>query len=213
MRHRSKTVKLKRNASQRRALLANLACNLIEHGRIKTTLGKAKALRPVAEKMITLGKRGDLHARRLALAFLRQKDAVKKLFAEAGFLPEKLARTMTEEELPALDRPIRFTVLRGPRGAVRATTLAELQDLLDRPWSPEEVVRDEPSTDLTPRDERRVRELAGEFRRDKRPPRGRAARRGDGSGPRHRGPGGDGSPPRGRGPGGAAPRGRRRRGR
>jgi len=128
-------------------------------------------------------------------------------------LPEKLARTMTEEELPALDRPIRFTVLRGPRGAVRATTLAELQDLLDRPWSPDEVVRDEPSTDLTPRDERRVRELAGEFRRDKRPPRGRAARRGDGSGPRHRGPGGDGSPPRGRGPGGAAPRGRRRRGR
>jgi large subunit ribosomal protein L17 len=84
MRHRSKTVKLKRNASQRRALLANLACNLIEHGRIKTTFGKAKALRPVAEKLITLAKRDDLHSRRLAIAFLRQKETVKKLFAETA---------------------------------------------------------------------------------------------------------------------------------
>ena len=84
MRHRSKTVKLKRNASHRRALLANLACSLIEHGRIKTTLGKAKALRPVAEKLITLAKRDDLHSRRLAVAFLRQKETVKKLFAETA---------------------------------------------------------------------------------------------------------------------------------
>ena len=84
MRHRSKTSKLKRNASQRRALLANLACNLIEHGRIKTTLGKAKALRPVAEKLVTLAKRDDLHSRRLAIAFLRQKETVKKLFAETA---------------------------------------------------------------------------------------------------------------------------------
>ena len=84
MRHRSKTVKLKRNASQRRALLANLACNLIEHGRIKTTFGKAKALRPVAEKLITLAKRDDLHSRRLAIAFLRQKEIVQKLFSETA---------------------------------------------------------------------------------------------------------------------------------
>jgi large subunit ribosomal protein L17 len=84
MRHRRNTTKLKRTASHRRSLLANLACSLIEHGRIKTTLGKAKALRPVAEKMITLGKRGDLHARRLAVAFLRQKDTVKKLFEEVA---------------------------------------------------------------------------------------------------------------------------------
>ena len=84
MRHRSKTVKLKRNASHRRALLANLACNLIEHGRIKTTLGKAKALRPVAEKLVTLAKRDDLHSRRLAIAFLHQKETVKKLFAEVA---------------------------------------------------------------------------------------------------------------------------------
>ena len=84
MRHRRNTTKLKRTASHRRSLLANLACSLIEHGRIKTTLGKAKALRPVAEKLITLGKRGDLHARRLAVAFLRQKDTVKKLFEEVA---------------------------------------------------------------------------------------------------------------------------------
>jgi large subunit ribosomal protein L17 len=84
MRHRSKTVKLKRNASHRRALLANLACSLIEHGRIKTTLGKAKALRPVAEKLVTLAKRDDLHSRRLAIAFLRQKETVQKLFAETA---------------------------------------------------------------------------------------------------------------------------------
>ena len=57
-------------------------------------------------------------------------------------LPEKLARTLTEDELPRLDRPVRFTVLRGPRGAVRASTLDELQDILDRPWSPDEVAVD-----------------------------------------------------------------------
>ncbi|MDG1356695.1 MAG: 50S ribosomal protein L17 [Akkermansiaceae bacterium] len=82
MRHRKKTVKLQRDSAHRRALLANLACSLIEHGRIRTTLAKAKALRPVAEKMVTLAKRGDLHARRQAVAFLRQKDTVKKLFGE-----------------------------------------------------------------------------------------------------------------------------------
>jgi len=84
MRHRSKTAKLKRNASHRKALLSNLACNLIEHGRIKTTLGKAKALRPVAEKLVTLAKRDDLHSRRLAIAYLHQKDTVKKLFSEVA---------------------------------------------------------------------------------------------------------------------------------
>lgn len=84
MRHRSKTVKLKRNASHRKALLSNLACSLIEHGRIKTTLGKAKALRPVAEKLVTLAKRNDLHSRRLAIAYLHQKDVVSKLFAEVA---------------------------------------------------------------------------------------------------------------------------------
>ena len=84
MRHRSKITKLKRNASHRKALLSNLACSLIQHGRIKTTLGKAKALRPVAEKLVTLAKRDDLHSRRLAIAFLHQKETVKKLFSEVA---------------------------------------------------------------------------------------------------------------------------------
>lgn len=84
MRHRRNTTKLKRTAAHRRSLLANLACSLIEHGSIRTTLAKAKALRPVAEKMIGLGKRGDLHAIRQAVAFLRQKDTVKKLFNEVA---------------------------------------------------------------------------------------------------------------------------------
>src|SRR5580765_6586730 len=82
MRHQKKTIKLGRTAEHRKALLANQVCSLIEHQRIKTTLAKAKAVRPLAEKMVTLGKRGSLHARRTALAVLRQKNAVKKLFNE-----------------------------------------------------------------------------------------------------------------------------------
>lgn len=80
MRHQKKTIKLGRTAEHRKALLANQVCSLIEHQRIKTTLAKAKAVRPLAEKMVTLGKNGSLHARRTALATLRQKDAVRKLF-------------------------------------------------------------------------------------------------------------------------------------
>src|SRR5262249_15800373 len=80
MRHQKKTIKLGRTADHRRALLANQVCALIEHQRIKTTLAKAKAVRPLAERMVTLGKNGSIHARRTALAVLRQKSAVKKLF-------------------------------------------------------------------------------------------------------------------------------------
>ncbi|PYJ11631.1 MAG: 50S ribosomal protein L17 [Verrucomicrobia bacterium] len=75
-------MKLGLTAAHRKALLANQVCSLIEHQRIKTTLAKAKAVRPLAEKMVTLGKKGSLHARRTALAVLRQKDAVKKLFED-----------------------------------------------------------------------------------------------------------------------------------
>jgi large subunit ribosomal protein L17 len=82
MRHQKKTVKLGRKAEHRKALLANQVCSLIEHQRIRTTLAKAKAVRPLAEKMVTLGKKGSIHARRTAFAMLRQKDAVKKLFDE-----------------------------------------------------------------------------------------------------------------------------------
>ena len=82
MRHQKKTIKLGRTAENRKALLANQVCSLIEHQRIKTTLAKAKAVRPLAERMVTLGKNGSIHARRSALATLRQKNAVKKLFAD-----------------------------------------------------------------------------------------------------------------------------------
>src|SRR5947209_16769826 len=84
MRHQRTGKKLGRDSAHRKALYANLTGALIEHGRIKTTVTKAKAVKPIAEKMITLGRRGDLHARRQAVAFLRSKDVVHKLFAELG---------------------------------------------------------------------------------------------------------------------------------
>src|SRR6266699_3916061 len=84
MRHHRSGKKLGRDASHRKALYSNLAGALIEHGRIKTTEAKAKAVRPVAEKMITLGRRGDIHARRQALAYLRSQEVVHKLFSEVA---------------------------------------------------------------------------------------------------------------------------------
>jgi large subunit ribosomal protein L17 len=84
MRHRRAGKKLGRDSAHRKALYSNLAGALIEHGRIKTTVAKAKAVKPLAEQMITLGKRGDLHARRLALAELRSQDVVHVLFADVA---------------------------------------------------------------------------------------------------------------------------------
>ena len=81
MRHARKTVKLQRRASHRDALLANLVVSLVEHKQIKTTLAKAKAVRPFAEKMVTLGKRGDIQARRLVKGYLHSDAAVKEIFA------------------------------------------------------------------------------------------------------------------------------------
>jgi large subunit ribosomal protein L17 len=80
VRHQRAGKKLGRAPAHRRALYANLACSLIEHGRIRTTEAKAKAVKPFAEQMITLGKRGDLSARRQAIAQLRSQDAMRKLF-------------------------------------------------------------------------------------------------------------------------------------
>jgi large subunit ribosomal protein L17 len=84
VRHRRSGRKLGRDASHRKALYANLASALIEHGRIKTTIAKAKEVRPIAEQMITLGRRGDIAARRQALAYLRSQDVVHKLFSEVA---------------------------------------------------------------------------------------------------------------------------------
>ena len=84
MRHQRAGKKLGRDSAHRKALYANLAGALIEHGRIKTTEAKAKAVKPFAEQMITLGKRGDLAARRQAVAELRSKDVVHKLFVDVA---------------------------------------------------------------------------------------------------------------------------------
>ena len=81
MRHRHGYRRLNRTASHRKAMLANMAVSLLNHEQIKTTLPKAKELRRVADKMITLGKKGTLHSRRQAASFLRDDVAVTKLFA------------------------------------------------------------------------------------------------------------------------------------
>ena len=80
MRHRNAGFKLGRNTSHRNALLRNLVTSIVIEDRVETTVAKAKAVRPHVEKMITLGKRGDVHARRQALSFLRTDDAVARLF-------------------------------------------------------------------------------------------------------------------------------------
>ncbi|MCE3232107.1 MAG: ribosomal protein L17p [Rickettsiaceae bacterium] len=84
MRHGLKGRKLNRSKGHRRSLFANLSASLIKHEQIKTTLPKAKDLRPIVEKLVTLAKRGDLHARRQALAYLYDESAVTKLFAVLG---------------------------------------------------------------------------------------------------------------------------------
>ena len=82
MRHRKAGRKLNRTAAHRKAMLRNIVTSLLEHERIVTTVPKAKEARRVTEKMITLGKRGDLHARRQAMAYIRSKGIVAKLFDE-----------------------------------------------------------------------------------------------------------------------------------
>jgi large subunit ribosomal protein L17 len=122
MRHQRTGKKLGRDSAHRKALYSNLAGALIEHGRIKTTVTKAKAVRPIAERMITLGRRGDLHARRQAVAFLRSKDVVHKLFVEVA---------------PRLgDRPGGYSriVKLGPRPG-DAAEMAYLE-LIDEPYTP-----------------------------------------------------------------------------
>ena len=80
MRHRNAGRKLNKSSSHRRAMFGNMVAALIKHEQITTTLPKAKELKPLMDKLITLGKRGDLHARRQALAFIPEKSAVDKLF-------------------------------------------------------------------------------------------------------------------------------------
>ena len=84
MRHRIAHRKLNRTASHRKAMFANMASSLVEHEQIVTTLPKAKELRPIVEKLVTLAKKGDLNSRRLAVARMRNKEQAKKLFDVIG---------------------------------------------------------------------------------------------------------------------------------
>ena len=84
MRHGNTNRKLNRTSSHRKAMFANMSASLIKHEQIVTTLPKAKELRPIVEKLVTLGKRGDLHARRQAAAQMRDEDQVRKLFETIG---------------------------------------------------------------------------------------------------------------------------------
>lgn len=84
MRHGNSNRKLNRTSAHRKAMFANMSASLIKHEQIVTTLPKAKELRPIVEKLITLGKRGDLHARRQAIAQMRDETQVQKLFATIG---------------------------------------------------------------------------------------------------------------------------------
>ena len=84
MRHRKKGRQLSRSVAHRRATLRNLATNLFQHGRIETTTAKAKELRPYAERLITLARRGDVHSRRLAARKIQNRDVLGKLFDDIG---------------------------------------------------------------------------------------------------------------------------------
>ena len=99
MRHADTRHKLGRPAAHRKSLMANLACSLIEHGRIRTTVAKAKALRPYAEKLVTLGKKGTQHHKGLALSKLRQRAMVKRLFEVIA--PLSAARSLSSWLYPA----------------------------------------------------------------------------------------------------------------
>ena len=84
MRHRAQGRQLSRTSTHRRAMLNNMATSLFEHGRVVTTEAKAKELRPFAEKLITLARRGDLHARRLVQRKIRDRETLSRLFTEIG---------------------------------------------------------------------------------------------------------------------------------
>lgn len=149
MRHQRSGKKLGRDWAHRKALYSNLAGALIEHGRIRTTVTKAKAVKPLAEQMITLGRRGDLHARRQAVAFLRSKDVVHKLFTEVG--PSFAARpggytrivrigpragdASEMAYLELVDTPLVFKAKTSPSAAatVAEPVLAETDETVEQP--------------------------------------------------------------------------------
>ncbi|MBE6419669.1 MAG: 50S ribosomal protein L17 [Akkermansiaceae bacterium] len=170
MRHGVKKAKLQRTASHRKALLANQACSLITHGRITTTLAKAKALRPYVEKLITLAKNGSLHARRQALATLPQPAVVTKLFGvvadackdrQGGYCRiVKLGQRMTDSapmalieiiDLPQLTAPVAPSVTTGTASSpeVAAPAAEEVAE------TPAEVEETPAAAEETPAEEQK----------------------------------------------------------
>jgi large subunit ribosomal protein L17 len=166
VRHQNAGKKLGRDSSHRKALYANLAGALIEHGRIRTTVTKAKAVKPLAEQMITLGRRGDLHARRQATAVLRSRDVVHLLFAEVaprfkdrpggytritkigprqGDAAEMAYLELVDEEYVAQLREERQTVTAGEEPEVEETEASVVEDEPDE--DVEEADEDESSDD------------------------------------------------------------------
>ena len=125
MRHLKRTAKLGRTGEHRNAMLSNLVCSLIKHKRVTTTLAKAKAARSVAEKMVTLGKSGTIHDRRLAAARLHQEDAVKILFNE-------IAPTQKERR-GGYTRIVRLDQLQGDAGQRAILEWVDLPVVVEAP--------------------------------------------------------------------------------
>jgi large subunit ribosomal protein L17 len=152
MRHRNAGFKLGRNNSHRNALLRKLVTSVIIEDRVETTVAKAKAVRPHVEKMITLGKKGDVHARRQALSFLRTDDAVKRLFdtvaprygdREGGYL--RIVRTGFQKGdgaekafIELLGAEKQLDEKRQKRAEVKAKKRAELEKQLEESKKEEE---------------------------------------------------------------------------
>jgi hypothetical protein len=120
--------------------------------------------REVREALSALPNTVPLRDREVDIDYdVEERDGQRRGVARLR-LPEKIARTLSEGEIPRLDRPVRFVVLRGQRGAVRADTLEELQDMLARPWSPDEVTESDDDKAMLSHAEQEVRRIAGEFR-------------------------------------------------
>ena len=141
MRHLNRGRKLSRTSAHRKALFRNLVLSLIQHERIKTTDAKAKELRRYADRMVTLGKRGDLAARRLAFAFMQSRDAVKKLFDE-------IAPRFTDRP-GGYTRVVKFGVRRGdaaPLSIIEFTGTSEASSESKKPKKKRAARRDQPET-------------------------------------------------------------------
>jgi ATP-dependent helicase HrpA len=121
--------------------------------------------RATRERLDRLPSRATIRDREVEIDYDVEERDGERLGVARLRLPEKIARTLTEEEVPALDRPVRFVVLRGQRGAVRSDNLEDLQERLAQPWSPDEVKESADDRAMLSSAEREVRQIASEFRR------------------------------------------------